>query len=321
MSAGLPPAEDSRLSCADLVIGVDGGGTKTVAWLAALHDGDKILGRGVAGPGNVRAAGFDVATANIRAAIDAAFADAQLPRQCVAAACLSLAGAGRAQEQVQISEWAKNENFAQRIRVTTDAEPILAAGSAENWGIAIICGTGSLAWGRSRTGETARRGGWGYLLGDEGSAYAIALAGLRAAARTADGRGEAVALLAQLQTRLGAATPQGLIEKVYAAQMTRERIADLAEVVFAAAEVDDISRTIIQQASAELAELVTSLAAGLGLQARDYPLALAGGVLLNQQAFRHSFLEQLSLLGAEPREVALIAEPVRGAVALARKMV
>ena len=162
----------------------------------------QILGRGIAGPGNPRAAGFDVAQANIDAAIDAAFAAADLPRTTVAAACFGLAGAGRPDEQQRIAAWARQQRIAERIRVCGDAEPILAAASPENSGIVLIAGTGSLAWGRNQAGETARCGGWGYLLGDEGSGYAIALAGLHAAMRAADGRGPQTDLLAAFMDKL-----------------------------------------------------------------------------------------------------------------------
>ncbi|MEX2027532.1 MAG: BadF/BadG/BcrA/BcrD ATPase family protein, partial [Pirellulaceae bacterium] len=132
---------------------------------------------GTAGPGNPRAAGFDVAQSNINAAIEQAFADAKLPRESVSAACFGLAGCGREEEQERIRSWAGERRIAAVVQVTGDAEPILAAASPDNWGIALICGTGSLAWGRNQRGQTARCGGWGYLIGDDGSAYAIALAG------------------------------------------------------------------------------------------------------------------------------------------------
>ena len=145
----------------DIIIGVDGGGTKTIAWLAPLGDDTNtiVLGRGQAGPGNPRAAGFDAAQANIAAAIEAAFADAKLPRIAAAAACFGLAGAGREIEQGRIASWAGQQSIAHTVRVTGDAEPILAAASPDNVGIVLICVTGSLAWGRNRAGEIARAAG------------------------------------------------------------------------------------------------------------------------------------------------------------------
>lgn len=304
----------------DLVIGVDGGGTKTVAWLATLHDvgTETVLGRGRAGPGNPRAAGFEVAQANIDTAIDAAFADANIPRGQVAAACLCLSGAGRAAEQTRMTQWADSRGLARVTRVTGDAEPILAAASSENWGIALISGTGSLAWGRSRAGDVARSGGWGYLIGDEGSAYAIALAGLRAATHAADGRGPATQLLARFQEQLDATTPSELIERVYASDMTRERIAALTVVVFEAAANDAIAQRIIDSAVADLAVMVAALIKPLNLPAGNFPLALAGSVLEQQESFRERVLARLQQAEAAPGTVSIISEPVRGAVTLAR---
>ncbi len=312
----------SMTATSDLVIGVDGGGTKTIAWLALLDDGGSgtVLGRGQAGPGNPRAAGFEVAQANIDMAIDSAFADSQLPRDQVAAACLCLSGAGRAVEQERLTAWANERNLAQVTRVTGDAEPILAAASPENWGIALISGTGSLAWGRGREGQIARSGGWGYLIGDEGSAYAIALVGLRAAVRAADGRGPAIELLARFQQQLDAATPQHLIERVYDPKMTRERIASLAVVVFDAAATDLLAEIIIEAAAVQLADMVAALIGPLSLSIGKYPLGLAGGVLLNQESLRQLVLARLDEKGIAPGTVSLVTEPVRGAVSMARQL-
>ena len=296
----------------DFVLGVDGGGTKTVAWLAALEGGE-ILGRGQAGPGNPRAAGFEVAQDNIDSAILAAFSQANMPRTSVAAACFSLAGAGRAVEQQQIATWATSCGIASQVKVTGDAEPILAAASPDNVGVVLICGTGSLAWGRNAAGEVARCGGWGYLLGDEGSGYAVALAGLRAAMRAADGRGPATDLLPVFQYSLAAESPEELVGKVYGPEMTREQLAVVAEFVFAAA-LDPVADGIIAAAARDLRELVATVARRLSLPT-GYTLALAGGVLVHQREFAAQVAAPCSA------NWMLVAEPVQGAVALARQLV
>jgi N-acetylglucosamine kinase-like BadF-type ATPase len=303
-----------------LVIGVDGGGTKTVAWLAS---GDQVVGRGQAGPGNPRAAGFGVAQRNIADAIAAAYADAWLPRQPADAACFALAGAGRAVEQDQLTSWALDCVIARRVKVTGDAEPILAAAAPDNVGVALICGTGSLAWGRNAAGETARAGGWGYLLGDEGSGYAIALAGLRAATRAADGRGPATELLAAFLGALSAAAPGDLVAKVYAAEMSRERLAGLASVVFDCSGTDTAAEQIVGAAASELAEMIATVAARLRLPP-GITIALAGGVLLNQSDYVARILNAIAsrytVLGSRREQWVLVEEPVRGAVALARSL-
>jgi N-acetylglucosamine kinase-like BadF-type ATPase len=308
------------VSSTPLLLGIDGGGTKTIAWLAPLDDPSNtvVLGSGIAGSGNPRAAGFETAQANIQAAIAGAFAEAGLPPTTAAAACFGLAGAGREIEQERIAAWAMQQRLAKIVRVTVDAEPILAAASPDNFGIALICGTGSLAWGRNAAGQMARAGGWGYLMGDEGSAYAIARAGLVAATRAADGRGPATEILGRLQRALGAATPEELIDRIYAPETTRERLASLAKIVFDAAGSDAVALEIIAAAAGDLAQMVATLCERLSLPIAGYTLALAGSVVLNQEALREQMLQRLTAQKCIPSTTCLIAEPVRGAIAIAR---
>ena len=310
-----------------LVIGVDGGGTKTVAWLAPLADpsGQTIVGCGLAGPGNPRAAGFETAQSNIDQAIEAAFLDAKLPRIPAAAACFGLAGAGRPSEQEQIAAWATRRGIAAKVRVCHDAKPILAAAAPDNVGIALIAGTGSLAWGRNAAGETARAGGWGYLLGDEGSGYAIAVAGLRAAMRATDGRGPQTDLLAGLMQRLDAPSPDELVAKIYSPQTSREELAALAHVVFDYVETDETAATIIHTAARDLSELVVAVARELDFSDGGFTLAMTGGAIVHQLHYRDAVLTvvdqrlQLQKLAA-PSRCVVVEEPVLGAVRLARSL-
>jgi N-acetylglucosamine kinase-like BadF-type ATPase len=239
----------------------------------------------------------------------------------VSSACISLAGADRAAERQQVEAWAREQSLTRRLRVTNDAEPILAAVSPEGWGVALISGTGSFAFGRNETGASARCGGWGYLLGDEGSAYAIALAGLRAVAQAADGRGESTVLQQRVPRLLGVDTAQALISVVYRPEFSRREVAQLAPLVFEAArESDPVAQRIIAQAAGELADLVRTLARRLGLTSGSYPLAAAGGVLIHHGELREAVVDALSRTGSAPAQCVLVAEPVRGAIALARQL-
>ena len=172
-----------------LLLGVDGGGSKTVAWLATGDPGEspRTLGRGAAGPSNPLAVGFDTALANLDTAIDAAFRDAQSARCRVAAATLGLAGSDRGTVREKVEQWACGEfreasgeyrgasdrQLAERVVIVHDAALVLAAAVGNSSGIALISGTGSLVFGRDTAGRTARAGGWGWLLGDEGSGFAL----------------------------------------------------------------------------------------------------------------------------------------------------
>lgn len=304
----------------DVVIGVDGGGTKTVAWIAPLGDptGSTILGRGYAGPSNPRAVGFAAAQEQIQQAIAHAWHDAGRTLQPAAAAWFGLAGAGRESEQQQIEGWALATGLiAQRVRVSGDAEPILAAGSADCTGIALIAGTGSLAWGRNAAGTVARTGGCGYLVGDEGSAYAIAVAALRVAMQSADGRHPPTQLLDALLAHFQTASPARLIEILYGADMTRDRLAGSARTVFEVSADDAAAADILSRAADDLAMMVTALSRQLGYEDGGYALSLTGGLLLHQATFREAMIARLPYL---PARVTLVTDPVSGAVNLARQL-
>lgn len=164
------------MSSPALVIGIDGGGTHTVALVAEAATGT-VVGRGTSGPSNIQAVGVDAALVELDRAVGSAFAAAKLPRRRAAAACLGLAGIDLNEGLDIIQNWADRVSLAQKIRIANDATLLFAAGTPEGWGLAVICGTGSIAFTLDRDGKDGRAGGWGYLLGDEGSAWLVGLSG------------------------------------------------------------------------------------------------------------------------------------------------
>jgi N-acetylglucosamine kinase-like BadF-type ATPase len=301
----------------DLVLGIDGGGTRTVA-LLATHDpsGNRvILGRGEAGPSNRHAVGAAAFTA-LDEATDRAFAAAGQARRQVHAACLGLAGAGRPGDQQLVRDWATSVRLAVAVDVVPDAVLLLAAGTPEGWGVAVVAGTGSMAFARDACGATARAGGWGPLLGDEGSGYAVALAGLRAAVRFADGRAEATILTECLLAALGLAKVEELIG--FASRGgDRAAIAALAPVVLTAAwDGDRVAAAIVSEAATELATTADAATRQLNL-GPALPIALAGGLLLESADYRRRFLTALAKLGLEADPITLVTDPAVGAVRLA----
>src|SRR5262245_29061567 len=175
------------------VIGIDGGASNTVALLAEAASG-RILGRGSGGPSNIQAVGEAAALRELNAAVGAAFKAAKLPRKSVAAAALGLAGIDLDGTDV-IRGWASLVQLSGKVSIANDATLLFAAGTPEGWGLAVVAGTGSIAFTLDRQRKEARAGGWGYLMGDEGSAFRLGLQGLRAACRAADKIGPPTKLL------------------------------------------------------------------------------------------------------------------------------
>jgi N-acetylmuramic acid 6-phosphate etherase len=302
----------------ELVLGIDGGGTRTVVMLATRRSGTewKLLGRGEAGPSNRQAVGTPAALAALDEAVERAFISAARSRCEVRAACLGLAGAGRAADQAVVREWAARANLADEVQVIEDAALLLAAGTPKGWGVAVVAGTGSMAFARAADGRTARAGGWGPLLGDEGSGYAIALAGLRAAARSADGRAQPTPLTDRLLAAYGLTRPEELIGVVYRGG-DRAALASLGPVVLEAAEDGDpVAEEIVREAACELASAAAAAARQLNLRGA-FPVALAGGLLVASPAYRERFLVALTARGLNAGPVTLVTEPAEGAVRLA----
>lgn len=304
----------------ELLLGIDGGGSHTRAWLA--HRGatspDDVIGKGIAGGSNPRIIGTSMAVKNIDAAIDSAFESANQTRQSVSAACLALAGAGRETERAEIQAWANAIGLADRLLITDDALPILYAADPSGVGVALISGTGSLALGRNPAGTIARCGGWGPTFGDEGSGYAIACDALRAAARSADGRGPQTELLPRLLQHFGIAKPPELIPAIYNDQIGRAEIARLSTIVFdIAADGDRVACRILSNAADGLSQAIVAITAELELEANDFLLALTGGVLLNCPGLRELLNDQLRMRSTQPKRTVLVSDPVAGAVVLA----
>ncbi|NJM40154.1 MAG: hypothetical protein HC853_05015 [Anaerolineae bacterium] len=137
-----------------ILLGVDGGGTRTRARLADANG--SVLGTGEAGSSNMQAQGAEAAQREILSAISHAFADAGLPPSPIHAACLGLAGAARPDERDLMTRWAM-QTICKYITLVSDVELVLAAGTPALWGVALIAGTGSIAWGKTQDGRTAAR--------------------------------------------------------------------------------------------------------------------------------------------------------------------
>lgn len=308
-----------------LVIGVDGGGSKTLAWLARLPAGVKEvgeltpIGEGEAGGSNPNSLGWAAAMANIELSVTRAFHAAGLPKQPALAICLGIAGAGRDAEQHRLRTWVDQRRLAERIHVTHDVSPLLSVPGLDGHGIALVAGTGSLAYGRTPDGRTARSGGFGYLLGDEGSGYHIALEGLRAALRAVDGRGPETSMTRGFQSRLQVNSTAHFIHRFYEQAEDRTWIAGMASVVLAAAQSgDEMAAEIVQTNIDDLATMVATVGVQLmGSTPTPYPLALAGGLIANSAFLRVGVLKRLDESGLTPSKVVIVTSPVAGTLRLA----
>ena len=303
------------------LLGVEGNGNRTQALLADMSA--TVLARGL-GPGsNIHAAGIEGFGKAVTTAIEGALLSVVGPRAQadepawkrvkIVAACFGLAGVDGPEDEAQVSEWIRQEGVTENFRVLNDSELTLAAGTPDGWGVALICGTGSVCLGRTSDGRGTRVGGWGPLLGDEGSGYAMAVRALSLATQTADGRAEAKDLLQAVLRHWSLADASALIGHVYAPSMKRSDIAALAEVVLGQASRGDATAVaIVEEAAGELTKHVRTVTRRLDL--KKPPLGLSGGLL--RGSLRHALQSQI---GADVGAIQSVADPAVGAVTIAHR--
>lgn len=304
-----------------MILGMDGGGTVTTTWIADA-DGN-VLGRGHSGPSNIKAVGANAARNSLDLSILAAFQDAGLEVSPIEASCLGLAGFDRPADKEWLEAWASESAWARRLVLVNDGDLVVAAGTPDGWGVGVIAGTGSIAVGRDRDGRKSRAGGWGFILSDEGSAFAVSVAALRRVARYADGRNpnrpDGDPLSRRVFAALGIPSIDGLVATVYGNGLDRAKLAWLAPSVVEAAEEDpSIVAEILHPAAGELSEMVCAVARNLGWSGGPLPLAMAGGFLLRSSVISDRLLELLAEEGYDVKATA-VWEPVEGAMVLARR--
>lgn len=308
------------MSTRRLILGVDGGGSKTAACIAEVDADGEIIerGKGFGGPSNVRAIGPAHAEINLEVAIDEARRSSGSEGELLQYAVLALAGSALPDVQAVISSWAMRQQLAATVDVVSDAEPVLAAGSREGKGIALIVGTGSVAVGKDAGGQQTMTGGWGHWFGDTGSGYDLGRRALSAVADAVDGIGPETALVERVLERLLTDNPREILQRLGQHQDIRREIAALAPVLLHAAEAgDDVAKSIVAEAAGSTAKLVMATAKKLGFSA-DIPLAIAGGIICSNAMYRELLLDKLQQLGTEPSTVSVIREPVAGSLMMAR---
>ena len=305
-----------------LILGVDGGGSKTEAWLADAHEPSQALGIGRAGPANLVTHGPAETLEVVHAACRQAFRQAQREPLEVAAACLALAGAGSATARVRFAELARSQCLARVLEVVHDGQAVLDTGQAGAPGLVVIAGTGSLVFARDREGREYRAGGHGPLLGDPGSAFAVGLAALRAATGADEGLAPPTEIGRALRTALSIEDLRELTRRWRLQESVVPEIAALAPLVETTARAGDVvAQEILQQSALQLFAMLRVVHRALKNSANGCPLYLAGSFLARGTLLREELSERISTEGLAFSSVHVVNEPVRGCLRRAARAV
>lgn len=297
------------------LLGIDGGGTHTTAWLADLNL--SVLARVQVGPSNPVKVGLGKAQRELARAYRKALREARVRPAKLDGVCAGLAGGDSAPVQRSMLRWMRKAIPARAHLMTTDAAVTLAAALGQSQGIIVIAGTGSIAFGRDRQGGILRVGGWGSQFDDAGSGYDMGRKAIAAALRAHDGRGKPTSLSQALCRELHLRN----IAEAVPMQLSAQNIAALFPLVQQEASSGDaIARRLCQDAAGNLAELATTIISRLRWKRRAIVVVCSGGIFRSSALIRRAFAQRVHEHAPRARITLLEREPVEGALLLASKL-
>jgi glucosamine kinase len=300
-------------------LGIDGGGTKTTC---AVGDEEHLLAMATAGPSNIVRVGESQTRQSLQQSVRQACAAAGITPVQVSHTCVGGSGAARP-ELAEIVRQFLAEIIPTPVDVVGDMQIALEAAFAAGPGVIVIAGTGSIAYGRDRQGTTARAGGWGFAIGDEGSAHWIGRAAVSAVLRASD---------------RACGTAENILHGKFVAALCKvwgvTSLADLAQAAnsipppdFAAlfpvvaASQDVLALQVLSNAGRELAEIAAVVANRLFPkdETGPVPVAMTGGVFRHAVLTRGDFYNELRQLDPRVEINPRLVEPVEGALRMARR--
>lgn len=293
-------------------LGIDGGGTKTLA--IVCDENGTLVSRYVGKSINYNSVGTDTARKNLKDTVEGVLegTDITLSSTFIGMPALS----GRASDEL-------TEKLCGGIincpKIAMDSDVYIGLESMKRDGptAMVVSGTGSMAVGRLDNGEIIHTGGWGYILGDEGSGFAMGLAAVKAAICGAEGSAEETALTDRILAHFNITDIDGLIDIFYDPPISNSKIAKLAPVLFDCAKNGDkVADDIITVHAKMLASTVSAL---LMKMPCGTPLGMWGGVLVNCDVFRERFVAFVKEKHPDTQAEILRYPPEYGAVFAAMK--
>lgn len=300
------------------VVGIDGGGTKTKACLMDEHG--NILGIGNSGPSSIDTVSLEVSVENIRLAISESFGRNEYKLDGLYA---GLGGIVTKQDGIKVSAELEKLNFFQKgapILSENDTRTALAGGLATKEGIAIIIGTGSVAFGRNEQGDEWLSGGFGYKEGDAGSSYDLGRQCLKYLARAVDGRIEITPFITALNDALKIEMDRSkLFDKINELWHDRTTTAGLAPFVTTYANKGDIhALEIVEKATSELSKLIEAIYRKVGFEKPQ--VAIIGSLGNAKGVFNESFIQKVKSIDSSISVIPQRLDPAVGAALQALKL-
>jgi N-acetylglucosamine kinase-like BadF-type ATPase len=297
---------------ARFVLGVDGGATKTLAAVLDMDTGQLYIGHG--GPSNQDAVGATAAVRALLEAADEAIAEAGISPERLAAAVLAIAGTDtdaivRNVRAVRTEDWL----------VVNDVVAAWASATGTGPGVAVIAGTGSNVFGVGPEDKPWRAGGWGHLLGDEGSGYWFGIQSIKAALDDREASGPETALSERAPAFFGLETVEQLVSHVYSKPLTKGEISALAVETAKLAEAGDaVARELYVRGARELGRQIRAVIEQTGLRG-SFPVGLIGGAFKAGEVFLAPLKAVIHDAAPEAHVARVVLQPVGGSLQLAAR--
>lgn len=294
------------------IVGVDSGGTKTKSVIVDSHF--TILGTGESGSGNYHSVGKDQAKENIGKAISEAISEAGLEMSDIDYGGFGIGGLDTEKDYKIISDFLAELGYGNKRFIVNDVVISHYGVTAGKPGVTIVAGTGSIAYGINKKGEDYRAGGWGWLIGDEGSGFYAARRGLQKVAKAVDGRGEQTKLVELAEDHFQIKNiKEELIPKIY--ENRPQKIASFAtRVTEAASNGDEISLKLVNECCRELVDAVRAVQKELGI--KDPVRVGRVGGFISSDIVATRFEEKIKKQIENPKLMKSINHPVVGAISL-----
>lgn len=268
------------------IAGIDGGGTHTRIELRDMEN--RLIRRGEFGPFNINSIGENAFRSLLREVFDWCGCMRDCARLCIGAAGISNPIMGKI-----LDEELEKSGFQGEWKLCGDQE-IALRGAVDGAGVVVIAGTGSICFGKNADGQTARSGGFGHLIDDGGSGYALGRDVLGCAVRCADGRVKHTGILQAVCDRLGGV--EQIVPFVYSPETDKSAIARFAAIALEQAVQDDPEAwRILRQEAGELEQMVAAVQEKLDMP--DCRIALLGGLFASENPYRQVVEEILAPLG------------------------
>jgi len=267
-------------------IGIDGGGS--FSRLVAVDEKMQIICRQEGKSTNIASIGYDGVLENIKSLFAELNSANGMSLAACQGICIGTAGVGLTENARLMEQIFRSMGYIGKLKIITDGELVLIAESKGAPGVAVISGTGSIAYAMDGFGNTLRAGGWGHLIDDEGSGYGIGIDAIKCALMDIDGRGEKTILTDMIVQHFNLERIDDVLKYVYGADFTKARIAEAALLVYRAFKDGDRVAALIQdRAAAALVALATALIEKTGLD--KHKIVISGSVLLQNSDIRSKF--------------------------------